>query len=445
MQRQKHETNDGGEVGTTHVFTSMGGVEDFHQRRKRDRVLNVLLMCVEFILYPTACLFFGAFLTHTWPEFFVLVAPLGVVWFFVRKRPRVRSVRGGGRWSVMLGMSVAMIGIAGFLFSTYRIVPDVKNKVIVVYVKEHIWPPGKVTAGLFSSMKSVLGALAYGKMHGAAAVRVWLQDEYYSDPEQHSANYWGYFFEDLMLLREDITKQDCHQLEQVHFNQRWKRYGKWGGFNRVIDGMTPANYPLTYGVNRQGVNDLITKHIKLRPAVQAKIDAIRTEMSGATLALGVHYRGTDTAMHWPYVKIPYKSFFQEVDKAIQERLAEKGLLGKEAGAATIRIFVATDEQEFLEAMRSKYGAERVVSYEGSPRLTPDQYAAATEGLTNSPDVKVSNYEKGESAVVDAICLALGEHLIKSRSNVSEFSYAWNVDMAVTMLFNEVTYIPKGKF
>lgn len=46
---------------------------------------------------------------------------------------------------------------------------------MVVYVKEHVWPPGLVTAGLFSSMKNVLGALAYGKKHGAAAVKVWLE------------------------------------------------------------------------------------------------------------------------------------------------------------------------------------------------------------------------------------------------------------------------------
>lgn len=46
---------------------------------------------------------------------------------------------------------------------------------MVIYVKEHMWPPGVVTAGLFSSMKHVLGALAYGEKHGAAAVRVWFE------------------------------------------------------------------------------------------------------------------------------------------------------------------------------------------------------------------------------------------------------------------------------
>ena len=119
--------------------------------------------------------------------------------------------------------------------------------------------------------------------------------------------------------------------------------------------------------------------------------------------------------------------------------------GKQRQGAQIKIFVATDEQEFLEAMRKRYGRQVIVSYDGSPRLTPDQYEAATEGLTNSPDVHVTNYQKGESAVVDAICLALGEHLIKGRSNVSEFSYAYHVQMAVTMIFTDITYIPKGQY
>lgn len=229
-------------------------------------------------------------------------------------------------------------------------------------------------------------------------------------------------------------------MPEVHFNQRWKRYGKWGGFNNEIDGDTPATYPLTYGLTRRGVNDLITKHLKLQPEVQLHIDAIRAKMASADLVLGVHYRGTDTAMHWPFKKIPYETFFTETDKAIEERLKEKGKHPTEEDrkGAKIRIFVATDEQEFLEvkgsnppriinpslntvspmcqAMRKRYGSEVIVSYDGSPRLTPDQYEAATEGLTNSPDVKISNYKKGESAVVDAICLALGEHLIKAELN-----------------------------
>ena len=96
-------------------------------------------------------------------------------------------------------------------------------------------------------------------------------------------------------------------------------------------------------------------------------------------------------------------------------------------------------------MIKRYGKETIVSYEGSPRLTPDQYAAATEGLTNSPDVKQTNFEKGESAIIDAICLALGKHLVKGRSNVSEFSYAYNPNMYVTMIFNDITYISPGEY
>ena len=158
--------------------------------------------------------------------------------------------------------------------------------------------------------------------------------------------------------------------------------------------------------------------------------------------MGVHYRGTDTAFHWPYTKIPYETFFRETDKSVKKGLEQAG---KTTANGKLKIFVATDEVEFLKAMQVRYGAEVVISYDGSPRLTPEQYEAATEGLTNSPDVKVSNYQKGESAIIDAICLGFGKHLVKGRSNVSEFSYAYNLDMSITQIFTDITYIPKGQY
>jgi len=128
----------------------------------------------------------------------------------------------------------------------------------------------------------MINVLAYGKMHCAGRLaprRVLFRP---------GANYWGYFFEDtvLMLLRKDITKQDCDQLEQVHFNQRWKN-GKWG-----------------------------TKYIKLRPPSKRR-DPHRDERGDT--CLGGPIQGDRHCKGFP------SPFFAEVDKAIPERLMEKGL------------------------------------------------------------------------------------------------------------------------
>ena len=90
---------------------------------------------------------------------------------------------------------------------------------------------------------------------------------------------------------------------EVHFDMRFKRYGKYGGFNHVIDGRTPGSYPLTYGVNRLGVNRLIQDFIRPVPAIQKVVDGITQEMKAGDVTVGVHYRGTDTAFHWPFKKV----------------------------------------------------------------------------------------------------------------------------------------------
>jgi len=379
------------------------------------------------------------FVTHTMGDALMCLASWGMLYFCLCHLVKHRVKR----FVLVVIICLSAIGVVLLLFSKGLLVPDVRNKVMVIYAKEHIWPPGLVTAGIMASIKHVLGALRYAELHGAVAVKVVFIDGHYSDPAMPSLNYFSYFFQQPMIMKDGLEQTaDLSRLPEVHFNQKFKKYGAWGGFQKMIEGSQSATYPLTYALDREGVNRLMHKYLRLHPTIAQKIDNFKaTHLKDADVVIGVHYRGTDTAEHWPYKKTPYEKYFAEVDKVLPELLKEKGL---EAGKAKIRIFVASDEAAFLDKMKERYPGQ-VVSNTDSPRLTPDQYAAATEGLTNSPDVQVSNYMKGESTIVDAILLAAGEYLIKGRSNVSEFAFAFNMNMGVSQIFLDITRIPKGNF
>src|SRR5713226_8025683 len=70
--------------------------------------------------------------------------------------------------------------------------PDVRDKTLVLYARQGFRKLSS-WAGMFSEFHSVLGALAYAEMRGAAGVRVDLRSALYVDPER-GPNWWTYFF-----------------------------------------------------------------------------------------------------------------------------------------------------------------------------------------------------------------------------------------------------------
>jgi len=423
------------------VPTLRANVESSKYEKERSRMRRYMLR-LEIAAKFLALLLLACVWSHTWFDFVIILAPTVGFWYFVISRVQ-------NHWKRCFLEFVVydvVITVSLYAFFNYLIVPDVANKVMVIYCKEAIWPPGLITQGLFSATKHVLGALVFAEKHGAAGVKVNFVDEHYSDAAMDDNNYWGYFYNPTMPMKE-YTERPLGDLEEVHFNRKLKRYGLWGGFNNLIDGVTPSTYPITYGTSRSETNRLIREYLipNMQPELKAKLEMLHVKMfKDADVILGVHYRGTDTSEHYPYTKIQYETFYRETKLAIKEMITEKNL---EASTAKVRIFVASDEAEFLEGMQAQFPGQ-VVFHDESPRLLPHQFAAATEGLTNSPDVHVSNYQKGETAIIDAICLAAGEYLIKGRSNLSEFSYAFNPSMRVTQIFGDhkdITYIPKYHF
>jgi hypothetical protein len=140
------------------------------------------------------------------------------------------------------------------------------------------------------------------------------------------------------------------------------------------------------------------------------VDAYVGEHWTDAFVVGVHYRGTDKAEDAP--RVPY----QEVEAVVRDRMSR-------AGAGRGRIFLATDEQAFIDYMRQRFGdqllyREMFRSVDGRPIdvVNPD-----------------SNHQKGLDAVLDCLLLSRTHSLIRTASNLSLCSTFFNKQLPDALL------------
>jgi hypothetical protein len=295
--------------------------------------------------------------------------------------------------------------------------PDVRGKTMVLHSRQTLpkvsW--GGLRSefhGMFSEFQSVLGALAYADAHGSTGVRIDFRSPLYVEPHR-GPNWWTYFFEEALVRFGPPAPEDRGE---EHLNGTLTKYGRYGGFSDLVQGPTPYWYPMTFGMSRSALNQLLRAHVHVRREIQDEVARFVTaRFEPAAYVVGVHYRGTDathtwtgTLSHYRTGRVPYGAYADEVRRAL------------EAGSPrTYQVFVATDEIDFLEFMRREFG-DRTIDFEESPRVPADGQAVHLDRT-----LAVSNYQKGRSALVDCLALAATSYLVKGRSNLSDASLVFN--------------------
>jgi hypothetical protein len=297
--------------------------------------------------------------------------------------------------------------------------PDVADRVIVLESRRTLPRPTRHGLrsdhhGLFSEYHSVLGALVYARAHGAAGVRVDFRSPLYVEPPR-GPNWWTYFFErDLMLVRDDVPAPAERRLDGIV-----ARYGRFGGFSDEVQGQTPYFYPMTAGVDRRTLHDLAARFLAIRRELRVEAAQLaRDRFDPAAFVVGVHYRGTDAVYgrakgrltHYRTAPTPYSAYADEVGRAVSR-----------AGARRFQVFAATDEAPFVAFMRDAFPG-RVVALD-APRAD-----AGGRPVHLDESLPVSKYEKGKSAILDALLLASTHYLVKGRSNLSDASLVFNPDL-----------------
>jgi hypothetical protein len=298
--------------------------------------------------------------------------------------------------------------------------PDVRGKMMVLHSRQ-TFP--KVSRrglrseghGLFSEFHSVLGALAYAETERAAGVRVEFRSPLYVEAER-GPNWWTYFFEQAVM---HLGRPTSGSTSDVHLNKVITKYGRYGGFSDVVQGSTPYLYPMTYGLCRSALQRLLNAHIRVRAEIRDEATKfVATQFEAGAYVVGVHYRGTDATHNWTgalthyrTTPVPYRAYADEVRRVLEA-----------AAPGVHQVFVATDELTFLDFMQREFG-DRVCQFEGSPRVP-----AGGRAVHLDRHLPVSNYQKGKSALVDALVLAATSYLVKGRSNLSDASLAFNLEL-----------------
>jgi hypothetical protein len=235
--------------------------------------------------------------------------------------------------------------------------------------------------GMFSQVASVLGLLehyeAWHQSYAGLCIDFGDQGLYY-DPVV-GENWWGYYFEPIEIGTMDGA---CRTVVSA----RWQS---------DLAGVVEIQMPRARGA------DLVRRHFRARPHIISRVESFASLNFSDTYVVGIHYRGTDKYLETP--RIPYEA----VVSAVRDKI-------RPIGVGRFKLFVATDEQAFLEHLKA---------------LFPDclLYCEAFRSVDGQPiDIRMGdNYKKGEEAILDCLLLARCDCLIRTSSNLSLFSTFFN--------------------
>lgn len=288
----------------------------------------------------------------------------------------------------------------------YQIVPIVKSNPSIdsidpndhprQYLLANL-PPQADESGMFSVMIYILGILHEfeSKNYGGIEIDFGNIGKSYYDPNR-GPNWWNYYFNPLKIGE---TK------DKIVLRQSWDDYHR---FNTNIELNFKNNGK---GIDRASAHEIIRKYVSVNSDMQRKIDQFIKDHFQNHYVIGVHYRGTDKGSEAP--KTPYENMI----KLIQAHIDDKKLEDK-----NFKIFIASDEQDFIDFAKLNFGDHVITS--------DVQRSTNGKALHLDRENNKDPYKNGEGALLDCHLLARGDVLIRTSSNLSLFSTYINPIMKV---------------
>lgn len=242
---------------------------------------------------------------------------------------------------------------------------------------------------LVFSILTVLDEFEKGNMSG---VKINFDSGCYLDPDL-GPNWWEYFFEPI-ALGDDKAPPFYLTKKQVLLT--------------INNG---------YRISRQRSSELTKKYIILKPHMQQEIDSYIEQHFQGNYVIGVHHRGTDKKTENPL--IPFERTLQTLSDVVTAL--------PESDRNRLRIYVATDEEAFLERVAQLYPSHVVYNdFVRSINGQPLHYSQHLYG---------SNYQKGKEAVIDCLLLSQCNLLIyPASSSYSLLSTALNDELKTVPLY-----------
>lgn len=250
--------------------------------------------------------------------------------------------------------------------------------------------------GFFSVFTAVMGYLDLYDSRDIDGLTVNFQANGLFYEAGHGQNWWNYYFEPI-----DFGNKQNADVEYSVANET----------GRVA-------YLTEIGLSRNRIVELMKKYITIKPDVLAEVNQFTNENFGNKFVIGVHYRGTDKSCEAK--SLCYEAVSSEVSSQIDKKQPNDFV-----------IFVATDEQGFLEHMQKAFEG-KVVSSNclRSSDKTPIHYF-------NSKNT--SPYKTGKEALLDCLLLSKCHHLVRTSSCLSLVSTYFNPNLTETLLNQRTTH------
>lgn len=287
-----------------------------------------------------------------------------------------------------------------------------------------VFDPGKMiyvitiksaSFGMCSQLTVIMNRLNFADRLGMIPCIQWCESDLYQekDPVQGTRNVFEYYFEPVCGIKDyqsDIGRFVVYDNLDDHY-----------GFDWIHIPLVDRDYDYTEA-DLERYAQLMNQYIRLRPEIEQQFREESRALFQDKKVLGVHGRGGD--MKLAFLSHPLcvtsAEYIEETEKAMRETDAEL-------------IFLATDDNEILEAFRQHF-RDRVVYYDDVIRTSGRLHNCLVEA-----DRPLHRYKLGLEILRDVYTLASCDGLITGMSYVNcvvrfwkksfhqEFAYLKSID------------------
>ncbi len=231
--------------------------------------------------------------------------------------------------------------------------------------------------GFFSEFFEVIGAIDILERTETAGFEVNFENRGIYYQSTLGNNFWEYYFDPIKV---EFQKENKPTLFPVGYSTYARR-----------------EMPLIRG------KEIIDTYIRIKPHIQKEIGDFLENCFNGFHILGIHYRGTDKHLDSP--KVDYDLFVAQISKYLDSITGPK------------KIFVATDECDFLNYIRAKFGdLVMACDIERSVKGEPIHYRG------------VNQYYYGKTALIDCLLISHCDFLICNVSNLNRASRFFNPNL-----------------
>jgi hypothetical protein len=356
-------------------------------------------------------------------------------------------------------LSLVLVGLLGWIWNDRRRpLPPRTGKQIMV-IKNYNY-----AGGYFWSMYNVLLASHWARRKGMGFLIMMDSGLYLENnvdrvprhvPHKERNEWFSYYFK----TNDKLFAQYCKDKPHLHSfsdydaasDRVWYEWDR-GAFNKHINDLETLDHKLEWDENMGS---------KLLPHVQKRFDDAWVTAHGMNqcYVIGVHLRGSDKfANRNDSEDGPVHYEYSFVAKLLEEQCD----VARRITTKQVKVFVASDEQPFIEYLKENFKACDLVfnncirSSVNTSGLKIDSHLCGDEpaikGPFENPDCitywnmayqsvhrghrELSSYLKGEDVLVDVLMLSRCDCLLRSAGNVSNFPKYINPDLIVVNMVTE---------